>query len=150
MCGFQSGFPPFSVTVYTHKRNFKRLREFEEIDISRQSCSWLWIAIRKTLQNFVWFSSKNLALVLWQSLYMYNCCWALPISLVSKSTVERLYCKRPIQCLATSNWPPPPTPSPAGECVPLPPHQRHTRWVKTGWGGQYFGRRKTQLCALHM
>ncbi len=32
---FLSGFPPFSFTVYS---NCKRLREFEEIEISMQSC----------------------------------------------------------------------------------------------------------------
>jgi hypothetical protein len=26
----------------------------------------------------------------------------------------------------------------------------HTRWVERGVGGQYFGRRETQLCTLHM
>jgi hypothetical protein len=38
--GFLSGFPPFSFTVYSKMkcRNFKRLREFEETEISRQSC----------------------------------------------------------------------------------------------------------------
>jgi hypothetical protein len=36
--GFLSGFPPFFFTVYNkNSRNCKRLREFEEIEISRQS-----------------------------------------------------------------------------------------------------------------
>jgi hypothetical protein len=26
----------------------------------------------------------------------------------------------------------------------------HTRWVERGMGGQYFGRRQTQLCTLHV
>jgi hypothetical protein len=26
----------------------------------------------------------------------------------------------------------------------------HTRWVERGLGVQYFGRRQTQLCTLHM
>jgi hypothetical protein len=37
---FLSGFPPFSFTVYSNcmnSSNSKRLREFEEIEISRQS-----------------------------------------------------------------------------------------------------------------
>ncbi len=39
-CGFLSGFPPFSFTVYTNDcRNCKRLREFKEKEISRQSCT---------------------------------------------------------------------------------------------------------------
>ena len=39
---FLSGFPPFSFKVQctlTHCRNCKRLREFVEIEISRQSCA---------------------------------------------------------------------------------------------------------------
>jgi hypothetical protein len=46
-----SGFPPFSFTVYSN-RNVeicKRLREFEKIEISRQSCR---IARRKTIGDF--------------------------------------------------------------------------------------------------
>jgi hypothetical protein len=48
-------------------------------------------------------------------------------------TVEGLYCKRPIQCLASSETPP-------GECVDLvyPPAVGagggHTRWGERGWG----------------
>jgi hypothetical protein len=34
--GFLSGFPPFSFSGYS--RNCKRLSEFEEIEIPRQSC----------------------------------------------------------------------------------------------------------------
>jgi hypothetical protein len=47
----------------------------------------------------------------------------------------------------------PAPPSSPGECVPPPPFGvggRHTRWVKRGVGGQYFGRRQTLLCILHM
>ncbi len=64
--------------------------------------------------------------------------------------VERLYCKRPILCLASSRI--------------LTPHPFTDRRVSiprlwcggrthslAGWrGGQYFGRRQTQLCNLHM
>ncbi len=43
-------------------RNCKRLREFEEIEISRQRpCGWLWLAGRKNLNTFAWISSKNSA-----------------------------------------------------------------------------------------
>jgi hypothetical protein len=44
----------------------------------------------------------------------------------------------------------PAPPSPPGECVPLAfvAGGGHTRWVERGVGGQYFGRRKTQLCTL--
>jgi hypothetical protein len=52
--------------------------------------------------------------------------------------VEGLYCKRPIQCLASSEilTPPPPTPSQPGECVPpaFGAGGGHTRWVERGWG----------------
>ncbi len=52
-----------TVTLLTYWRNCKRLREFEEIKISRQSCRGnFWIARRKTLKTFVWISSKNSAL----------------------------------------------------------------------------------------
>ncbi len=38
-CGFISVFPPFSFPVYSNVyKNCKRLREFEEIEISMQSC----------------------------------------------------------------------------------------------------------------
>ncbi len=40
--------------------------------------------------------------------------------------VEGLYCKRPIQCLASSEILTPPPTSPAGECVPFPPAVRKT------------------------
>ncbi len=44
----------------------------------------------------------------------------------------------------------PPRPSPPGECVPpaFVAGGGHTRQGERGVGGQYFGRRKTQLCAL--
>jgi hypothetical protein len=40
-----------------------------------------------------------------------------------------------------------PHPSPPGECVPptFVAGGGHTRWVEKGLGGQYFGRRQTQL-----
>jgi hypothetical protein len=52
--------------------------------------------------------------------------------------------------------PPPHSPPSVYECVPPPPAfgagGGHTRcdgeWA--GGGGQYFGRRQTQLCSLHM
>jgi hypothetical protein len=40
--------------------------------------------------------------------------------------------------------PPPPNPPAFGA------GRGHTRWVERGVGGQYFGRRQTQLCTLHM
>ncbi len=36
--GFLSGFPPFSFTMYNYNNRTKRMREFKEIGISRQSC----------------------------------------------------------------------------------------------------------------
>ncbi len=56
---------------------------------------------------------------------------------VIERTVEGLYCKRPIQYLASSKIL-------TGECV-LPPHQRRgedTLAGGVGVGGQYFGRRR--------
>jgi hypothetical protein len=46
---------------------------------------------------------------------------------------------------------PPPT-SPPGECVPpaFGAGGGHTSWVERGLAGQYFGRRQTLLCTLHM
>jgi hypothetical protein len=46
----------------------------------------------------------------------------------------------------------PPPPPPPGECVPpaFGAGGGHTRWLERGVGGQYFGRRQTQLCALRM
>ncbi len=70
----------------------------------------------------------------------------------SAHTVERLYCKRPIQCLASTKILTPHRPPP-GECVPpaFGAGGGHTRWVERGvGGGQYFGRRQTQLCTLHI
>jgi hypothetical protein len=49
--------------------------------------------------------------------------------------------------------PPPPTPSPPGECVPAHAFGAgggHTRWVERGLGGQSFERRQTLFCTLHM
>jgi hypothetical protein len=44
----------------------------------------------------------------------------------------------------------PPPPSPPGECVPpaFVAGGGHTCRVERGVGGQYFGKRKTQLCTL--
>ncbi len=69
-------------------------------------------------------------------------------------TVERLYCNRPILCLASSKiLTPHPPPSPPGDCV-YPPlwcgGRTHSLGGGWGVGGQYFGRRETQLCTLHM
>jgi hypothetical protein len=47
----------------------------------------------------------------------------------------------------------PPPPSPSGECVCTPAFGARggqTRWVERRVGGQYFGRRQTQLCTLQM
>ncbi len=48
----------------------------------------------------------------------------------------------------------PPPPSPPGEFVPpafcAGRGRGHTRCVERGVGGQYFGRRETQLSTLHM
>jgi hypothetical protein len=49
---------PLQCTV-THYRNCKRLREFEEIEISVQSCRGE--VTQETLKNFFWISSKNSA-----------------------------------------------------------------------------------------
>jgi hypothetical protein len=50
-------------------------------------------------------------------------------------SVEGLYFKRPIQCLASSKILTP-TPSPPGECVPpaFGAGGGQTRWVERGWG----------------
>jgi hypothetical protein len=61
---------------------------------------------------------------------------ALNIWIPNVTTVKRLYCKRPIQCLASSKiLTPPPLP---GDCVVYPPAfgagGGHTRWVERGWG----------------
>ncbi len=64
-------------------------------------------------------------------------------------SVERLYCKRPIQCLASSEILTPPTPSPPGECVP---HRlwcggrTHSLGLKGGWGKIFW---KTPDTALY-
>jgi hypothetical protein len=49
--------------------------------------------------------------------------------------VEGLYCKRPIQCLASSKILTP-TPLPPGECLPpaFGVGVGHTRWVESWWG----------------
>ncbi len=77
--------------------------------------------------------------------------WQIPCFGVQRrraDTVERLYCKRPILCLASSKIL---TPTARRVCTP--------RLWCGGWthllggegvGGQYFGRRQTQLCDLHM
>jgi hypothetical protein len=51
------------------------------------------------------------------------------------NSVEGLYCKRPIQCLASSEILTP-HPSPPGECVSprLDAGGGHTCWVERGWG----------------
>jgi hypothetical protein len=48
-------------------------------------------------------------------------------------SIEGLYCKRPIQCQASSEILPP-TPSPPGECVPPPPLVRGEDTL-AGWRG---------------
>jgi hypothetical protein len=58
-------------------------------------------------------------------MYTYSHCIA--------ETVEALYCKRPIQCLASSDiLTPPPHPLTARRVS----GGEHTRWVERGWGGQ--------------
>ncbi len=62
--------------------------------------------------------------------------------------VEGLYCKRPIQCLASSELL---TPPPPGECVPrLWCGGRTHSLGGEGVGGQQFGRRQALLCTLHI
>jgi hypothetical protein len=79
-------------------------------------------------------------------------CTSILLAVEMDTTVERLYCKRPILCLASSQI-----------LTPHPPHRPasvyppafgagggHTRWLERGVGGQYFGRRQTQLCTLYV
>jgi hypothetical protein len=73
---------------------------------------------------------------------------------VNITTVERFYCKRPILCMASSKilTPHPLTARRGGECVvctPPPLVGGRTNSLKRGVGGQYFGRRQTQLCNLY-
>jgi hypothetical protein len=65
--------------------------------------------------------------------------------------VERLKCKRPLQCLAYSEILTPHPLNARRVCYPPPLVRRE--YSLAGWrggGGQYFGRRLTQLCTLHM
>ncbi len=59
-------------------------------------------------------------------------------TLVAMSTfVEGLYCKRPIQCLASSEILTPHPLTAQGECTPPPAFGAgggHTPWVERGWG----------------
>ncbi len=69
---------------------------------------------------------------------------------VRAETVEGLYCKRPIHCLASSELLTP-TPSPPGEFVPpaFGAGGGHTRWVERGWGVNSSVVRKTPDTALY-
>jgi hypothetical protein len=50
-------------------------------------------------------------------------------------SVEGLYCKRPIQCLASSEILTPPPHRPASVYLPaFGAGGGHTRWVEMGWG----------------
>ncbi len=68
--------------------------------------------------------------------------------------VEKLYCKRPILCLASSKILTPHLLTARRVFTPaFGAGGGHTRWVEKGVGGQHFGRRETcdtQLCNLHM
>jgi hypothetical protein len=66
------------------------------------------------------------------------------------AVVERLYCKRPILCLASSKILTPHPLTARRVCTPPPAGGGHTRWVERGVEGQYFGRRQTQLCTLYI
>jgi hypothetical protein len=61
--------------------------------------------------------------------------------------VEGLNCKRPVQCLAFTKILTTHTPSPPDECGAG--GRTHSLGVE-GVGGQYFVRRQTLLCTLHM
>jgi hypothetical protein len=67
--------------------------------------------------------------------------------------VERLYCKRPIQCLASSkiltSGPHPLTARRV--CAPaFGAGGGHTRWMEKGGGGKYFGRRHGHSSVLYI
>jgi hypothetical protein len=64
--------------------------------------------------------------------------------------VERLYCKWPIQCLAPSKTLTPHPLTALRVCTPPPPWGEDTLAEWKGVGGQYFGRRQTQLCTLYI
>jgi hypothetical protein len=51
---------PLQCTVM-NSRNCKRLREFEEIEISKQSCEVTVNSKEENSKTFVWISSKNSA-----------------------------------------------------------------------------------------
>jgi hypothetical protein len=55
-----------------------------------------------------------------------------------------------MSCVFQNSDPPPP--SPPGECVPpdFVAGGGHTRRMERGVVGQYFGRRKTQLCSIYI
>jgi hypothetical protein len=58
----------------------------------------------------------------------------LSIKLHIGQYVEGLYCKRPIQCLASSEILTPHPLTAPRVCTPPGGGHRHTRWVKRGWG----------------
>jgi hypothetical protein len=65
--------------------------------------------------------------------------------------VEGLYFKRPIQCLASSKTLTPHPLTALRVCTPLPLVRGEDNPLGgEGVGGQYFGRRQTLLCTLHM
>ncbi len=75
---------------------------------------------------------------------------------VTAKAVERLYCKRPIQCLASSKILTPPPPSPPGECLSPPPRlwcegRTHSQGGEGVGGGSIFWKKPdTALYSVHI
>ncbi len=71
----------------------------------------------------------------------------------SQLPVKGLYCKRPIQCLASSEILTPHPPAGVYPPSAFDAEGGHTRWVERGLGGgsivRNFGRRQTLLCTLY-
>ncbi len=81
------------------------------------------------IYNFFFFWGGDVLLLMW---FCNLCCWS-PCEVVDyiQGTVEGLYCKRPIQCLASSVDPP--ATHPPGECVPPPPPLVRGEDTLAGW-----------------
>ncbi len=110
-----------------------------------------WVGFAEKINKKDYFLMWRWSIEIVPEISLSPCTMDLTIGLMVRP-VERLYCKRPIQCLASSKiLTPPHHPTAWRLCTPrLWCGGRTHSLGGEGVGGQYFGRRQTQLWTLHM
>ncbi len=134
----ESSVPQTPCSRIISSRHLKKNNNFAFIERLDQSHLYpVWMALEKSHPDSLLLAIRNI----YKNLHMiprhFKRCVQWDRKWIEKwASVEGLYCKRPIQCLASSEILTPPLTA-RRVCTPPPPFGAgggHTRWVERGWG----------------